>query len=335
MALKKQGHSLTSLSKQSGVTGIASAGKKHYPAAQAEIGKALGVSEKILFPKRYDVSWSKEMQTQVEELMPGLFALPETEEPKPLFITMVEEKSLMAVDITSIPAEEPSRLTWVKSELRNRGIVLGTLTSHIGVPRSALDNLGSARSPSLQALVATCLGIVPQAIWPERYDDQGVAIPSRRKVERRWTDRKMEYQLDLSEGLWLPMRDLTGLPGMGNDVTFIIMHGENLGWKVRERFGVYEVAFDSLPTETRSFLLLPTANRSVTAAQDSFHGVRIVSHSVTQTQGVVDVAHMGGEIALKVTDGNSLVEVMLDRRDVAALTPALLDAAKAAADSGG
>ena len=56
---------------------------------------------------------------------------------------------------------------------------------------------------------------------------------------------------------------------------------------------------------------------------------------MTQTQGVVDVAHMGGEIALKVTDGNSLVEVMLDRRDVAALTPALLDAAKAAADSGG
>lgn len=42
------------------------------------------------------------MQAQVEELMPGLFALPETEEPKPLFITMVEEKSLMAVDISSI-----------------------------------------------------------------------------------------------------------------------------------------------------------------------------------------------------------------------------------------
>lgn len=335
VALKKQGYSLTSLSKQSGVTGIASAGKKHYPAAQAEIGKALGVSEKILFPERYDVSWSQEMQAQVEELMPGLFALPETEEPKPLFITMVEEKSLMAVDISSIPAEEPSRLAWVKSELRNRGFVLGTLASHIGVPRSALDNLGSARSPSLQALVATCLGIAPQTIWPERYDEKGVAIPSRRKVGRRWTDRKMEYQLDLSEGLWLPMRDLTGLPGMGNDVTFIIMHGENLGWKIRERFGVYEVAFDSLPTETRSFLLLPTANRNVSAAPDTFHGAQIVSHSVSKTRGIVAVANVDGEISLKVSDGKSLVEVVLGRRDVGALAPALLDAAKAAADSGG
>jgi hypothetical protein len=56
---------------------------------------------------------------------------------------------------------------------------------------------------------------------------------------------------------------------------------------------------------------------------------------VTQTKGVVDVAHVDGEIALKVTDGNSCVEVMLDRRDVATLAPALLDAAKVAADSGG
>lgn len=145
----------------------------------------------------------------------------------------------------------------------------------------------------------------------------------------------MEYQLDLSEGLWLPMRDLTGLPGMGNDVTFIIMHGENLGWKIRERFGVYEVAFDSLPTETRSFLLLPTANRNVSAAQYTFHGVQIVSHSVSKSQGVVGVAHIDGEISLKVSDGTSLVEVALDRRDIGALVPALLDAAKAAADSGG
>lgn len=44
---------------------------------------------------------------------------------------------------------------------------------------------------------------------------------------------------------------------MGNDVTFIIMHGENLGWKVRERFGVYEVAFDSLRARAGHYFHAP------------------------------------------------------------------------------
>ncbi|WP_165869935.1 helix-turn-helix domain-containing protein [Pseudomonas sp. LS-2] len=325
VALSKKGHSLKSLSKASGVTGIASAGKKNYPAAQTVIARALGVEEKVLFPERYDGPWTGDLQRKAEGLMPGLFALPTIEEPKPLFIAMVEEHALISVEVSDMPAQDPARLSWIKSALRERGFVLGTLASHIGVPRSALDNLGSARSAPMQALVATCLGVAPQALWPERYDERGEPIQTRRKADRRQFnrrqgDRRAEYQLDLTEGLWLPIRDLTGLPGMGSDVTLNIMHGENLGWKMRERFGVVELAFESLPVETKNYLLGPTSG--ISFSDPDFSAVKLAAGVTRMSVRLVD-----GAVKLVVPLGAHHIEVALDAGDAEKIGLALVNAA--------
>ncbi|WP_143502079.1 helix-turn-helix domain-containing protein [Pseudomonas sp. Irchel 3E13] len=333
VALLAKGITLSSLSKASGVTGIASAGKKNYPAAQAEIAKALGVSERALFPDRYNVSWTDELQSQIEALMPGLFGLPGAEPIQRHFADQLDSHSRSPADLSELPTEEPARLVWVKSALRERGFVLGALTTFLGIRRSALDNLGMTRLDSLQHLVAKCLGVKPEQIWPERYDEAGGPIPKEKtrsaSVHR---EPQLVYRLDLTQGLWLPVRDLVGLPGMAVDETFIEHRAHVQGWQMRQRFGVNELAFGSLPELTKQYLLSPTTlgpeEALVRARRRSSGPVTIELASKGGATPVVALQVDVVEHHVKVTAVPSGETAMLNREEVSVVAAALLDASQ-------
>lgn len=334
VALLAKGITLSSLSKASGVTGIASAGKKNYPAAQTEIAKALGVSERALFPDRYNVSWTDELQSQIEALMPGLFGLPGAEPLQRHFADQLDSHSRTPADLSELPTEEPARLVWVKSALRERGFVLVALTKFLGIRRSALDNLGMTRLDSLQHLIAKCLGVRPEQIWPERYDETGEPIPRERTRPAAPVQREPQhvYRLDLTQGLWLPVRDLVGVPGMAVDETFIVHRAHVQGWQMRQRFGVNELAFGSLPELTKQYLLSPTTlgpeEALVRARRRSSGPVTIEladkGSVATVMAFLVDVVEHGVQLTAVPSGGVA----MLNREEVSVVAAALLDASQ-------
>lgn len=334
VALMAKGISLSSLSKTSGVTGIASAGNRNYPAAQTEIAKALGVTEGTLFPERYDVAWSDALQAKIEATLPELFGLPVAVPARQQFSDLLDSHSGSPLDLKGLPTEEPARLAWVKSALRNRGFVLISLTTYLGIRRSALDTLGTSRLDNLQRLVARCLGGRPEQIWPERYDALGRPIPKARSRAKgpEHRDPQVVYRLDLTKGLWLPVRDLVGLPGMAIDETFIEHRAHVQGWQMRQRFGVNELAFGSLPEATKQYLLTPTAlgaEEAIVRSRRRLSGPVEVEatgehEAATTTVVMVDVVdkavhlQMGGEGELAV----------LNREQVSLLAAALIDASQ-------
>ncbi|POA78578.1 hypothetical protein C1890_09585 [Pseudomonas sp. DP16D-R1] len=334
VALLAKGISLSSLSKSSGVTGIASAGNRNYPAAQTEIAKALGVSEGTLFPERYDVVWNDELQAKIESTLPELFDLPVAVPARQLFTDLLEKHSGSPIDLEGLPSEEPARLTWIKAALRNRGFVLISLTSHLGIRRSALDTLGSTRLDNLQHLVARCLGIRPEQIWPERYDGLGRPIPKVRSRAKGPEHREPQvvYRLDLTKGLWLPVRDLVGLPGMATDETFIEHRAHVQGWQMRQRFGVNEIAFGSLPEATKQYLLTPTAlgaEESIVRSRRRLSGpvsVEATGKHEAATITVVKVNVVDKAVHLQMGVEGDLA--VLNREQVSLLAAALIDASQ-------
>lgn len=334
VALLAKGISLSSLSKSSGVTGIASAGNRNYPAAQTEIAKALGVTEGTLFPERYDVVWSEELQAKIEATLPELFGLPVAVPARQLFTNLMEQHSGSPIDLEGLPIAEPARLTWIKAALRNRGFVLISLTTHLGIRRSALDTLGSSRQDKLQHLVARCLGVRPEQLWPERYDVLGRPISKSRTRAKGPENREPQvvYRLDLTKGLWLPVRDLVGVPGMATDETFIEHRAHVQGWQMRQRFGVNELAFGSLPEATKQYLLMPTAlgaEESIVRSRRRLNGpvsVEATGKHAAATTTVVKVDVIDKAVHLQMGSEGELA--VLNREQVSLLAAALIDASQ-------
>lgn len=76
-------------------------------------------------------------------------------------------------DIAAVPHKEPLRREWVKFQLRARGASLSQVARELGLVRSSVAQVFLHPYPRMERAVAKRLGLRPEQIWPERYDEQG------------------------------------------------------------------------------------------------------------------------------------------------------------------
>lgn len=247
---------LATVGEASGVSGIAAAKTKRYPAAQDAIARALGVSAQTLFPERYGVTWSPERQTEIEQGVPTLYAPKTTPDSKILVEALRQKWCSTPIDLGDIPDDLNERLGWIKAHLKARDFLISDLANALGIKRSTINNLNLVSYVQVEALISDCLGVRAQDLWPERYDESGAPKSGRKGRSPRATPHtpNSDYRLDLSEQLWLPVRDLAGLPGLPKDLAPLKAKISRDGGPIRTRLGVDETPFNHLPHLTRMHL---------------------------------------------------------------------------------
>jgi len=75
-----------------------------------------------------------------------------------------------------IPKEPTERWEWIKYQLRLKGYSLRRLGKEYGVTHGAVDAVSNQHLPKWERIVADKIGLLPQEIWPERYDKNGLPI---------------------------------------------------------------------------------------------------------------------------------------------------------------
>lgn len=72
-----------------------------------------------------------------------------------------------------VPLEENARKEWIKFQLRVRGSSFSAIARELGVSRHAPRLALVKPYPKMERVIAGKLGLQPQQLWPERYDEQG------------------------------------------------------------------------------------------------------------------------------------------------------------------
>ena len=72
-----------------------------------------------------------------------------------------------------VPLEALARREWIKFQLRVRGSSLSALARELGVSRHAPRLALVKPYPRMERAIADKLGLKPQELWPERYDENG------------------------------------------------------------------------------------------------------------------------------------------------------------------
>jgi len=255
-AVNSVGESMASIGDRHGVAGVANVKGKRYPAAEEALASTLGVSAAAIFPERYAVTWSAQYQREVEKVLPGLAQHTGAELPG---VSKVKELHAhwrsVPVELDQHPDTAKSRLAWIRNQLKARGFSITEVARHLGVSRTAINNLVVVAYADVQAFIAECLGVKPQQLWPDRYEPDGSPLPTGRAVKSVPYRDAPASALDLRDGLWLPVESIVGLPGLSASVDGITGAAKRNGWKVRDRAGVVEIAFSSLPVEARHHLV--------------------------------------------------------------------------------
>ena len=247
-ALHDANSSLEHIARETSVTAPAMVKTKHYPSGQQAIADALGVAPETLFPERYKTVWNDHHQQEINRVMGPLLGL-SVGESQSQFRGTIEAWSTQPVDVSTMPTDSKAKWTWIKDHLKERGLGIKQLANELGLRRSAIYNLTQHAYEKPQALIAKCLGIDPQSIWPDRYSPDGSALKARGGKPAFATQRIIDprHMLDLVDGLWLPIQTIEGLPGIASRKEYVSGQAEREGWKLREREGLIEVAFECLP----------------------------------------------------------------------------------------
>ena len=72
-----------------------------------------------------------------------------------------------------VPLDETARKEWIKFQLRLRGSSLSAIARDLGVSRHAPRLALVKPYPRMERAIAKKLELLPQDLWPERYDEQG------------------------------------------------------------------------------------------------------------------------------------------------------------------
>lgn len=86
--------------------------------------------------------------------------------------------------IKDIPKKPADRRAWVIYLLKTRGISLRDLAVREGVSHQALSLAFTCSSSHLQTVLAHAIGLSPQDLFPEFYDDRGNRIGRTRQKQR-------------------------------------------------------------------------------------------------------------------------------------------------------
>lgn len=84
-----------------------------------------------------------------------------------------------SVGSTMVPADPRARREWIKYQLGLKGLTFRRLALRAGLDASAVRQALYKPYPRQERLIAAELGLVPELLWPERYDGNGK--PNRRR----------------------------------------------------------------------------------------------------------------------------------------------------------
>lgn len=80
---------------------------------------------------------------------------------------------MMSIDTATIPSDSRQRREWIKFQLRIRGSSLSQLARELNVTRSSTILALAKPYPRVERAIARRIGLKPEQIWPERYDENG------------------------------------------------------------------------------------------------------------------------------------------------------------------
>lgn len=83
------------------------------------------------------------------------------------------------IDTATIPSDYRHRREWIKFQLRVRGSSLSQLARELGVTRHTTILALARPYPRIERAIAKRIGLRPEQVWPERYDEHGK--PNRKK----------------------------------------------------------------------------------------------------------------------------------------------------------
>lgn len=86
---------------------------------------------------------------------------------------MTHQLSERSRQILADPTKRPS---WIIFELGLRGLNLANIGRELGVSRTTIYRVWEIRYPKMQAAIAEALGMLPQDLFPERYDENGLPL---------------------------------------------------------------------------------------------------------------------------------------------------------------
>ncbi|MDQ2069345.1 helix-turn-helix domain-containing protein [Natronospira bacteriovora] len=72
-----------------------------------------------------------------------------------------------------MPQDSRQRREWIKYQLRLRGSSLAQVARDQGVSRDAATLALRKPYPRMERAIADALGLRPEQLWPERYDEAG------------------------------------------------------------------------------------------------------------------------------------------------------------------
>ncbi len=77
------------------------------------------------------------------------------------------------MEINDIPKEPVIRREWIKYQLKIRGYTLAKLSYLFSNNRKSVTQALRVPVPKWERVIARILGLRPQDLWPERYDEAG------------------------------------------------------------------------------------------------------------------------------------------------------------------
>ncbi|MDH4764307.1 helix-turn-helix domain-containing protein [Pseudomonas sp. CBMAI 2609] len=327
-ALTQRGTNLTQLADSNQLSNLRTAERRSFPAAEAVIAEALQVTVEALFPERYGVQWSAVAQQAFDALLEQLSGATAAQAGMEGFGLHVAQWETRPQPLQECPRTEPGRLRWIKARLQQRQFVLEHLAHHAGVTRKVFDSLGRSPHVGLQLLIARCLGVSPRELWPERYGRDGRAlgsdIPDGEHQERQVPEAS---RLSLGTGLWLPLREVVGLPGLHGRFNAIRRRAQDERWILRVRFEVTEVLFTSLPPETKAHLLDVRSDPDIASRVEMTYAADPVPLSCSDQTAApaANVAAIEGGVRLGlVGETGQTLDVRICRRAVPSFAIALL-----------
>lgn len=86
---------------------------------------------------------------------------------------------------TKIPTNPEQRWEWIKFRLRCTGSSLYALGRELGVSGSAVQNAKYNPYPRMERAIARKLETTPEAIWPERWSQNGSPVRERPNTGER------------------------------------------------------------------------------------------------------------------------------------------------------
>jgi Ner family transcriptional regulator len=88
------------------------------------------------------------------------------------------------------------RRGWIIYQLTLQGRSLASVARDAGVKRQTLYQVFHIRYPRMEKILADVLGLTPQLIFPERYDENGLPLKERGGASSYCHDRKKDTMRD-------------------------------------------------------------------------------------------------------------------------------------------